>query len=56
MVNLIYKICPASIWEEAKTRGILEGWGIDLTDGYIHFSTAEQVAQTAARHFSGQHD
>jgi uncharacterized protein (DUF952 family) len=56
MVKLIYKICPASIWGEAKTRGIFEGWGIDLIDGYIHFSTAEQVAQTAARHFVGQRD
>ena len=56
MVNLIYKICPASIWKKATTRGNFEGWGIDLIDGYIHFSTAEQVAQTAARHFVGQRD
>ena len=56
MVNLIYKICPASIWNKARTRGIFEGSGIDLIDGYIHFSTADQVAQTAARHFTGQRD
>jgi uncharacterized protein (DUF952 family) len=56
MVNLIYKICPASIWNKARTRGIFEGSGIDLIDGYIHFSTAEQVAQTAALHFTGQRD
>jgi uncharacterized protein (DUF952 family) len=56
MVNLIYKICPATIWNQAKIRGIFEGSGIDLIDGYIHFSTAEQVAQTAARHFTGQRD
>ena len=56
MVNLIYKICPASIWNKARRRGIFEGSGIDLIDGYIHFSTAEQVAKTAARHFTGQRD
>ena len=56
MINLIYKICPASIRNKAKNRGSFEGSGIDLIDGYIHFSTAEQVAQTAARHFTGQRD
>ena len=56
MVNLIYKICPASIWNKARTRGIFEGSGIDLIDGYIHFSTAALVGQTSARHITGQRD
>ena len=51
---IVYKICPAEAWEEAARAGRFEGAGIDLTDGYIHFSTAAQVAETAARHFAGR--
>ncbi len=32
------------------------GAGVDLSDGFIHFSTSTQVAATAARHFAGQDD
>ncbi len=40
----------------AKPRksGVFTGAPIDLSDGYIHFSTAEQAKETAARHFAGQ--
>lgn len=54
MAKTIYKIVPASLWQNAKTAGIFEGAAIDLTDGYIHFSTALQAKETAARHFAGQ--
>jgi uncharacterized protein (DUF952 family) len=53
---MIYKICSAAEWREAARAGIFHGSPDDLRDGYIHFSTAEQVAQTAARHFAGQDD
>ena len=53
---LIYKICPASLWRDAVRDGVFKGAAIDLTDGFIHFSTAEQVAETAAKHFAGQED
>lgn len=53
---LIYKICPATLWRQAETAGIFRGSPVDLKDGYIHFSTAEQAKDTAARHFAGQHD
>ncbi len=53
---LIYKICPASLWREAERIGRFEGSPVDRADGYIHFSTASQVAETAARHFAGQRD
>ena len=53
---LIYKIVPASLWRAAEVAGLFEGAAIDLEDGYIHFSTAEQVRETAARHFAGQED
>lgn len=42
--------------ERGKAKGVFEGAAIDLTDGFIHFSTAKQAAETAARHFSGQVD
>lgn len=35
---------------------MFRGAGIDIADGYIHFSTAAQVADTAARHFAGVED
>ncbi|MCG6901815.1 MAG: DUF952 domain-containing protein [Rhodobacter sp.] len=51
---LIYKIFRSSEWQELQTAGETRGAPIDLTDGYIHFSTAAQAAETAARHFAGQ--
>jgi len=53
-VPLIYKICPATLWAEAEAKGRFEGVPVDLADGYIHFSTAAQLAETAAKHFAGQ--
>ena len=56
MAKTIYKIVPASLWQKAKVAGIFEGAAIDLTDGFIHFSTSAQAIETAARHFAGQSD
>lgn len=56
MTNKIYKIISASEWKTAEAAGVFKGVAIDLTDGYIHFSTASQAAETAAKHFSGQTD
>jgi len=50
---IIYKICPATLWATAETAGSFRGSPVDIEDGFIHFSTAAQVAETAARHFSG---
>lgn len=55
-MTLIYKICPETLWREAQALGRFAGAGIDRADGFIHFSTAAQVAETARRHFSGQDD
>ena len=52
----IYKICDAGLWREAERAGIFAGVPVDLADGYIHFSTAGQLAETAARHFAGTTD
>ena len=54
MPEIIYKICPEALWREAEKAGRFDGAPIDLADGFIHFSTAEQVAETAAKHFAGQ--
>lgn len=53
---LIYKICDAALWETAVQAGAFDGAEIDLADGYIHFSTAEQMRETAAKHFAGRAD
>jgi len=52
-LRTIFKLCRASEWAEAERSGTFLGSPVDLRDGYIHFSTAEQVADTAARHFAG---
>ena len=53
---LIYKIVPRSLWQEAERVGRFDGAPVDHADGFIHFSTAAQVRETAARHFAGQDD
>ena len=50
----IYKICPASAWREAERQGVYRGSPDDIRDGFIHFSLASQVTQTAKKHFFGQ--
>ena len=50
----IYKISPASAWREAERQGVYKGSADDARDGYIHFSTAAQVAETARKHYFGQ--
>ncbi|MBM3531042.1 MAG: DUF952 domain-containing protein [Alphaproteobacteria bacterium] len=52
----IYKICPVSEWRVAEAAGAYRGSAVDLKDGFIHFSTAEQARETAAKHFAGLHD
>lgn len=50
---LIYKIFRAPEWEALAADGSTRGAPIDLADGYIHFSTAAQAQETAAKHFAG---
>lgn len=56
MNDLIYKICHSSQWSEAEKAGVFEGALVDLLDGFIHFSSAEQVEETASKHFAGKRD
>lgn len=53
---IIYKICPERLWREAEANGQFRGAPVDLNGGYIHFSTAAQVRETAAKHFADQSD
>ena len=53
-MHAIYKICPASAWREAERQGVFRGSPDDIRDGFIHLSTAPQVAETARKHFFGQ--
>ena len=53
---LIYKIFRATEWATLQAQGETPGAPIDLADGFVHFSTAEQVTETAAKHFAGQDD
>jgi uncharacterized protein (DUF952 family) len=52
----IYKICPEQLWREAEVAGSFRGAPVDLADGFIHFSTAAQVRETAAKHFAKRSD
>ena len=56
MTATIYKICDRALWQEAERQGVFRGAPVDAQDGFIHFSTAGQVAETAARHFAGAAD
>ncbi|MGR3366866.1 MAG: DUF952 domain-containing protein [Sagittula sp.] len=51
---LIYKILRADEWSDLRARGATEGAPVDIADGFIHFSTAEQARETAAKHFAGE--
>jgi uncharacterized protein (DUF952 family) len=53
---LIYKIFRRPEWDAFRAAGENTGAPIDVADGYVHFSTAAQVAETAARHFASESD
>ncbi len=53
-MDLIYKIVPKDLWQEAESKGAFTGAPVDVADGFIHLSTTAQVRGTAAHHFAGQ--
>jgi uncharacterized protein (DUF952 family) len=53
-LRTIYKISPASAWREAERAGVYRGSADDARDGYIHLSTASQLAETLRKHYFGQ--
>ncbi len=55
-MNLIFKIMAAEEWRQAQASGAFTGSEVDRADGYIHFSTGAQAAETAAKWFAGRSD
>jgi uncharacterized protein (DUF952 family) len=55
-MSLIFKIVGAEQWRAAEEAGAFQGAPVDLADGYIHFSTAAQAPETAAKWFAGHND
>jgi uncharacterized protein (DUF952 family) len=55
-VVTIYKICERAQWRAAEAAGQYLGSGVDKRDGFIHFSTAAQVSETASKHFAKAKD
>ncbi len=49
----IYRIIDADLWQRAEQSGSFAGTEHDVRDGFIHFSTAAQAAETSARHYAG---
>ena len=49
-----YKILDLAEWEQFRQEGLFAGSPVDLRDGFIHFSYADQLAETARRHFDGR--
>lgn len=52
--GVAYKIVDAAEWHRAVAEGTYAGSAVDLTDGYIHLSTADQLAETARKHYAGR--
>lgn len=54
--SFIYHMCRRAEWQAAQRAGFYAGSSQDAADGFIHFSTAPQLAASAARHRAGQSD
>ena len=52
--SLIFKIVDTAEWRDARSRGAYGGSPVDRQDGFIHFSTADQVQATAEKWFAGR--
>jgi uncharacterized protein (DUF952 family) len=52
--SIIFHMCVKNEWQEALANGVYEGSSQDVADGFIHFSTANQVSESAFKHRKGQ--
>ncbi len=55
-MTLVFKILATEEWRAAEATGAFAGAAVDRSDGYIHFSTAEQAPETAEKWFAGRDD
>lgn len=53
-IHTIFKITTADLWLKAQNEGVLPPSPVDVADGYMHFSTREQLGETLRLHFEGQ--
>lgn len=53
---LIYHLCRRDEWQAAERAGVYRGSSQDAGGGFIHFSTAAEIAASAAKHRAGQRD
>jgi uncharacterized protein (DUF952 family) len=53
-MTLVFKIVDVEAWRDAEALGVFDGSPVDKADGFVHFSSAAQAAETAARHFAGR--
>jgi uncharacterized protein (DUF952 family) len=51
-----YKILTCEQWAQFQADRLFYGAPVDIADGYIHLSTAEQLQGTLDKHFTGQSD
>ncbi|MFN4186153.1 MAG: DUF952 domain-containing protein [Hyphomonas sp.] len=56
MSDVAFKLVDRAEWEAARAAGAYAGSAVDLADGYIHMSSAAQLAETARRHYAGRTD
>ncbi len=56
MAESIYKVLDRALWQLALESGEFLGAEIDMKDGYIHFSTANQLVETVRKHFVGRQE
>jgi uncharacterized protein (DUF952 family) len=54
MTPTAFKILTAEQWAQFEEAGVFLGAPVDLVDGYIHLSTADQLEETLSKHFVGQ--
>ena len=54
--QIIYHMCRHDEWQAALQSGLYHGSSQDRADGFIHFSTADQIRASAAKHRAGQDD
>jgi uncharacterized protein (DUF952 family) len=56
MTGVAYKLVDRAEWAAARAAGAYAGSAVDLADGYIHLSGADQLVETAQRHYAGRAD
>jgi uncharacterized protein (DUF952 family) len=56
MTDVAYKLVDRTEWAAARAAGAYAGSAVDLADGFIHLSGADQLAETARRHYAGRAD